>query len=56
MHLNGLREERKAVLTVTEGWRLFEPDREPGRDRRRATVQPGDVLGRPPVPRPTIRS
>lgn len=26
-HLGGLREERKAVLTVTEGWRLFADDR-----------------------------
>ena len=27
VQLDGLREERKAVLTVTEGWRLYEPDR-----------------------------
>jgi VWFA-related protein len=25
-YLNGVREERKAILTVTEGWRLFKPD------------------------------
>jgi VWFA-related protein len=25
-HLNGVREERKAILTVTEGWQLFKPD------------------------------
>ncbi len=25
-YLNGVREERKAVLTVTEGWALFRPD------------------------------
>jgi VWFA-related protein len=27
VHLRGLREERKAVITVTEGWRLFTEDR-----------------------------
>ncbi len=26
-HLDGLREERKAILTVTEGWRLFRENR-----------------------------
>jgi VWFA-related protein len=26
-HLGGLREERKAVLTISEGWRLFGPNR-----------------------------
>jgi VWFA-related protein len=26
-HLGGIREERKAVITVTEGWRLFTPNR-----------------------------
>jgi VWFA-related protein len=25
-YLNGVREERKAILTVTEGWQLFKPD------------------------------
>jgi VWFA-related protein len=25
-HLRGLREERKAVITVTDGWPLYEPD------------------------------
>jgi VWFA-related protein len=25
-YLNGVREERKAILTVTEGWQLFRPD------------------------------
>lgn len=27
VHLRGLREERKAVITVTEGWRLYTEDR-----------------------------
>lgn len=26
LHLQGLREERKAILTVTEGWALYHPD------------------------------
>jgi VWFA-related protein len=26
-HLRGLREERKAVITITDGWPLYEPDR-----------------------------
>src|SRR5688572_12048471 len=31
VHLRGVREERKAVLTVTEGWRLFTESRDLGR-------------------------
>jgi VWFA-related protein len=27
VHLQGIRDERKAVLTVSEGWRLFQPSR-----------------------------
>jgi VWFA-related protein len=55
VHLNGIREERKAVLTVTEGWLLFTPDSELARSDERfgVGVRPGDVLGRPPVPRPS---
>ena len=52
-HLNGLREERKAVLTVTEGWRLFEPDGKLAAGDQQQGTTPGDVLGRPPVPRPS---
>jgi VWFA-related protein len=26
IHLQGIRDERKAILTVSEGWRLFQPD------------------------------
>src|SRR5205823_9226098 len=25
-YLRGVREERKAILTITDGWRLFRPD------------------------------
>ena len=28
MHLRGVREERKAVITVSDGWPLYEPDRD----------------------------
>ena len=28
VHLRGIREERKAILTVSEGWRLFREDRQ----------------------------
>ena len=30
-HLRGLREERKAVITITDGWPLYEPDRNLGK-------------------------
>jgi VWFA-related protein len=55
VHLDGIREERKAVLTVTEGWRMFTPDAELAKSDERSGVgvRPGDALGRPPVPRPS---
>lgn len=53
-HLNGIREERKAVLAVTEGWLLYEPNSSLARKLDQARqAQPGDVLGRPPRPRPS---
>jgi VWFA-related protein len=51
-HLDGIREERKAVLTVTEGWQIFTPDKDLANSEERQRVQPGDVLGRPPRPQP----
>jgi VWFA-related protein len=42
-HLRGLREERKAILVVTEGWRLFTPDDTLARALR------GGVPGAPPI-------
>ena len=44
-HLGGLREERKAVLLVTEGWLLPQPNpklasRLGGRRRRRCSIRP----------------
>lgn len=54
IHLAGLREERKAILTVTEGWPLYTKSRSLAESGDPSTrVGPGDVLGRPPVPRPT---
>jgi VWFA-related protein len=44
LHLRGLREERKAVIVVTDGWILYRPDERLGR------VRPGEQvpgLGRP---------
>ena len=54
IHLAGVREERKAILTVTEGWLLYtrNPKLASSGDST-SRVQPGDVLGRPPVPRPS---
>jgi VWFA-related protein len=48
VHLGGLREERKAVLTVTEGWRLFRENRNLGSrsDRVGPTLPP---FGRRPA-------
>jgi VWFA-related protein len=53
VHLDGIREERKAVLTVTEGWRMFTPDKSLEAVEPERQAQPGDVLRRPPVPRPS---
>ena len=55
IHLAGIRDERKAVVTVTEGWMLYAPDSKLARaiDSENPGLRPGDVLGRPPVPRPT---
>lgn len=47
-HLRGLREERKAVLTVSEGWRLFSPNRTLARGIQRANGRQ-DPDGRDPI-------
>ena len=51
VHLGGLREERKAILTVTEGWRLFRENRNLGAQSDR--VRPALPLfgRRPPAER-----
>jgi VWFA-related protein len=53
IHLAGVREERKAILTVTEGWRLYTKSAKLAEGDQNTRVSPGDVLGRPPVPRPS---
>jgi VWFA-related protein len=53
VHLAGIREERKAVVTVTEGWLLHGPNNSLARSLGDAGLRPGDVLFRPPVPRPS---
>jgi VWFA-related protein len=53
VHLAGIREERKAVLTVSEGWRLYRPDNKLAGSLDRTAVGPGDTLLRPPRPQPS---
>ena len=55
VHLNGIREERKAVLAVTEGWVIYRPDSKLARalDKNDPGIRPGDVLLRPPRPQPS---
>lgn len=57
VHLGGIRDERKALVTVTEGWRIYRPDSQLARDLGdRQRVGPGDVLLRPPRPSPSDAS
>jgi VWFA-related protein len=50
IHLGGLRDERKAVLAVTEGWVEYGPNPELGRlleqDKGRIPLPPGGITGR----------
>jgi VWFA-related protein len=56
VHLGGIREERKAVITVTEGWRIYRPDSGLARPVQDRQLGPGDVLLRPPRPSPADAS
>ena len=56
VHVGGLREERKAVLAVSEGWLLFRQNQQLARRLEDRGVSPGDVLLRPPRPRPSDAS
>src|SRR5688572_3242158 len=47
-HLSGLRDERKAVVTVTEGWMLF------GEDPNLAAPNPKAGPARPPIFQPPV--
>ena len=53
VHLAGVREERKALVVVTEGWQLFKsnPSLTSSADDR-SRVRPEDVLRRTPRPAP----
>lgn len=54
-HLNGLREERKALVTVSEGWLLYRPSAQlgrPDRDDRESRRRDG---GRQPDPTGVFR-
>src|SRR5689334_5243539 len=53
IHLAGIREERKAILAVSEGWRLYTRNPSLASSDPDSRVSPGDVLFRPPVPRPS---
>jgi VWFA-related protein len=48
-HLGGIREERKAVLAVSEGWRVFGPNRNLARGLKRGDGSRHDPDGREPV-------
>ena len=53
VHLGGIREERKALVVVTEGWQLFRsnPNLTAGDDPANR-VRPEDILKRSPRPAP----
>jgi VWFA-related protein len=53
VHLGGLRDERKAVIAVTEGWLLFDPNPKLAQPGSAGPAQP--PIFRPPVPSPTER-
>ena len=48
VHLRGIREERKAILTVTEGWRIYTENRQLASAVRGRDVPPPGPVGRTP--------
>ena len=54
VHLDGLRDERKAVVVVTEGWMLYQPDPKLSAPGKSGPAPP--PLGRPPVAPPSDQS
>jgi VWFA-related protein len=52
VHLGGVREERKALVVVTEGWQLFRANANLTVDDGRNRLRPEDVLRRTPRPQP----
>jgi VWFA-related protein len=53
VHLAGIREERKALVVVTEGWQLFRPNPNLASGDDRGRVRPEDVFRRTPRPTPS---
>jgi VWFA-related protein len=55
VHLAGVREERKALIVVSEGWQLFKanPNLTTSRDDDPNRVRPEDFLRRTPRPTPS---
>ena len=52
VHLGGVREERKALVVVTEGWQLFRPNANLTADDGRNNRRPEDLFRRTPRPAP----
>jgi len=52
VHLAGVREERKALVVVSEGWQLFKSNTNLTSDDGRNRVRPEDVFKRTPRPTP----
>ena len=52
LYLRDMREERKAIVTVSEGWLLFRPNADLTRLRKDPSDPTGTVQERPPSPTP----
>ena len=52
VHLGGVREERKALVVVTEGWQLFKPNANLTNDAPGNPLPPEDISKRTPRPAP----
>ena len=52
LYLRDMREERKAIVTVSEGWLLFRPNPDLTRLRKDPNDPTGTVQERPPAPTP----
>jgi VWFA-related protein len=51
-YLRGLREERKAVITISDGWALYGPDRNLAKPLLAPPSQPGEPPGNINIPLP----
>ncbi len=52
VHLGGVREERKALVVVTQGWQLFKPNANLTNDAPGNRLRPEDIFKRTPRPAP----